>query len=58
MISKNALPKALEWMKEHPEFGKARAQDMLKWQNEHPEEILAMRRINAQKATNARKKRV
>lgn len=57
-IAKNALPKALEWMKEHPEFGKARAQDMLKWQNEHPEEILAMRRINAQKATNARKKKV
>ena len=57
-ISPNALPKAIEWMKEHPEFGKARAQDMLKWQQEHPEEILAMRRINVQKATNARKKQV
>lgn len=57
-ISPNALPKALEWMQQHPDFGKARAQDMLKWQQEHPEEILKMRRINAQKATNARKKKV
>ena len=54
----NALPKALEWMKEHPEFGLARAQDMLKWQKEHPEEALAYRRINAKKATEARKRKV
>ena len=57
-ISPNALPRAIEWMKEHPEFGKAKAQDMLKWQSEHPDEILAMRRVNIQKATNARKKQV
>ena len=57
-IAPNALPKALEWMKNHPEFGKARAADMLKWQQEHPEEILKMRRINAAKATNARKRKV
>lgn len=57
-ISPNALPKAIEWMKEHPEFGQARAADMLKWQKEHPEEILEMRRINAAKATEARKKKV
>lgn len=57
-ISPNALPKTLEWMCQHPEFGKARAQNMLQWQKEHPEEILAMRRINAEKATNARKKKI
>lgn len=57
-ISPNALPKALEWMKKHPEFGQARAADMLKWQKEHPEEMLEMRRINAAKATNARKRKV
>lgn len=57
-ISPNALPKALEWMKEHPEFGKARAADMLKWQKEHPEEALQMRRINAKKASDARKRKV
>ena len=57
-ISPNALPKAVEWMKEHPEFGQARAADMLKWQKEHPEEILKMRRINAAKAAAARKKKV
>ena len=57
-ISPNALPIALEWMRQHPEFGKARAQNMLQWQKEHPEEILAMRRINVKKATNARKKKI
>ena len=31
---------------------------MLKWQKEHPEEMLEMRRINAKKATEARKKKV
>lgn len=57
-ISPNALPKALEWMKQHPEFGLARANDMLKWQKEHPEEMLAIRRINVEKATQARKRKV
>lgn len=57
-ISPNALPKALEWMKNHPEFGKARAADMLKWQREHPKEALEMRKINAAKASNARKRKV
>ena len=57
-ISPNALPKALEWMKQHPEFGKARAQDMLKWQKEHPEEALRMRQANAKKASEARKRKV
>ena len=57
-ISQNALPKALEWMKQHPEFGKARAQDMLKWQKEHPEEALRMRQANAKKASEARKRKV
>lgn len=57
-ISPNAEPAAIAWMQKHPDFGLARAQDMLKWQKEHPEEILAMRRKNAQKATQARKKPV
>lgn len=57
-ISPNALPKAIEWMKQHPEFGKARAEDMLKWQKEHPEEMLEMRRTNVKKATEARKRKV
>lgn len=57
-ISKNALPKALEWMRQHPEFGQARAATMLEWQKTHPEEILEMRRTNIKKATEARKKRV
>jgi hypothetical protein len=54
----HAVEKAVEWMRNHPEFGMARVKEMHKWQEEHPEEILAMRRINAQKATNARKKAV
>ena len=57
-ISPNALPAALEWRKQHPEFGLARAADMLKWQKEHPEEMAKMRKINAQKATEARKRKV
>lgn len=57
-ISPNALPSAIKWMEQHPEFGQARAADMLKWQKEHPEEMLEMRRINAKKATEARKKKV
>lgn len=31
---------------------------MLKWQKEHPEEMLAIRRINVEKATQARKRKV
>lgn len=57
-ISPNALPAALKWMKDHPEFGLARAADMLKWQNEHQEEMLIMRRENVKKATEARKRKV
>ena len=57
-ISENALPKALDWMKEHPEFGQARAAIMLEWQKDHPEEMLKMRQENIKKATEARKKKV
>lgn len=57
-ISPNAEPAALDWMKNHPEFGLARAADMLKWQKEHPEEALKYRLINQKKATEARKKKV
>ena len=57
-ISPNAEPAAIKWMKKHPEFGLARAQDMLKWQKEHPEEMLKMRQENIKKATEARKKAV
>ena len=53
-ISDKALPAALEWMKKHPDFGKARAQDMLKWQKEHPEEALEMRRKNQKEMVKAR----
>ncbi len=57
-ISPNASPAAVQWMKEHPEFGLARATDMLKWQKEHPEEMHQMRLQNIKKATEARKKKV
>lgn len=57
-ISENALPAALKWMQKHPDFGKARAQDMLKWQKEHPQEAYEMRLKNIKKATEARKKEV
>lgn len=57
-ISPNASPKGVEWMKQHPEFGLARADDMLKWQAEHPEEALAIRRQNQKKMVEARKKAV
>lgn len=57
-ISKKANQASIEWMKKHPDFGLARAQDMLKWQKEHPQEMAAMRKINIQKATQARKKPV
>ena len=42
-ISPKAKIKAEEWKKQHPEFGLARAQDMLKWQKEHPEKMLKIR---------------
>lgn len=57
-ISPKAKIKAEEWKKQHPEFGLARAQDMLKWQKEHPEEMLKIRQSNVAKATEARKKKV
>ena len=57
-ISSNAQPAAIKWMKQHPEFGLARASDMLKWQKEHPQEILEMRLQNVKKASQARKKKV
>lgn len=57
-ISPNALPAAIEWMTNHPDFGYARAQDMLNWQKNHPEET-ALQRKKAQEAmANARKKPV
>lgn len=57
-ISPNAEPAAIKWMQEHPEFGLARAQDMLKWQKEHPGEMLKMRKENIKKAITARKRAV
>lgn len=57
-LAPNALPAAIKWMKEHPEFGLARAADMHKWQNEHKEEMYGMRKINSAKATEARKIKV
>ena len=57
-ISPNALPAAIKWMKEHPEFGLARAADMLKWQAEHPEEVKLHRQKAQQAMVNARKRKV
>ena len=57
-ISPKAEIAAVQWMKEHPEFGLARASDMLKWQKEHPEEAYAYRLQNCTKAAEARKKKV
>lgn len=57
-ISPNALPAALKWMREHPEFGLARAQEMLKWQRENPEEALKIRKENQKKAAAARRRPV
>lgn len=57
-ISPNALPAAIEWMKNHPDFGLARANDMLKWQAEHPQEV-RQQRLRAQKRmVEARKRKV
>lgn len=53
-----ALEKALDWMRNNPEFGLDRARDMHKWQEENPEEMLRLRRINSAKATEARKRKV
>ena len=57
-ISPNACIKALEWMKEHPEFGQERVKAMHKWQEEHPDEMYKMRLNNVQKAVNARRRPV
>ena len=52
------IQKTIQWMKEHPEFGLERAKIMHQWQLEHPDEMLKMRRINMEKATNSRKRKV
>lgn len=57
-VSPNMLPKAIEWMSNHPEFCEARINDMHKWQKEHPEEMLEIRRNNVKYAINARKRPV
>ena len=57
-LSHNATLAAKKWMKEHPEFGKARAADMHKWQEEHKEEMYAMRKVNMAKATESIKRKV
>ncbi len=57
-ISPNALPKALNWMREHPDFGLARAGDMLKWQKEHPEQVKKQREKAQKKMAEARKRKV
>lgn len=57
-ISPNALPAAIEWMKNHPDFGLARANDMLKWQAEHPQKAREYRRRSQKKAAEARRKKV
>lgn len=57
-ISPNAKSAAIEWMRQHPEFGLARAADMLRWQKEHPEECKRQREEAIKKAAEARKRKV
>ena len=57
-LAPNALPAAIKWMKEHPEFGLACASNMHKWQKEHPKEMEEMLKNNIAKASEARKKKV
>ena len=57
-ISPNALPAAIEWMKNHPDFGLARAQDMLKWQQQHPKEVKQQRLYAQKRMVEARKRKV
>jgi len=57
-ISPNALKNALEWMKNHPEFGSKRAKEMHKWQKEHPVQCAESRSKNVKLASNARKRAV
>lgn len=57
-VSKEAVSKAIEWMKKHPEFGLEKVKIMLQWQKEHKEEMLEMRRKSAKCASNARKRPV
>ena len=57
-ISPKATPAAVKWMEEHPDFGLARAADMLKWQAEHPEEVKLQRKKAQQAMVNARKRKV
>ena len=57
-VSPNAVTQALEWMKEHPEFGLERVNAMHKWQKEHPDETYKMRKENVKRAIEARKRSV
>ncbi len=57
-ISPNALPAALEWMEDHPEWCKEKVKDCLKWQEEHPEEMYQYRLNSAKKMKEARIKPV
>lgn len=41
-VPRSMIEASVEWMKEHPEFGLARAADMHRWQKEHPEEMAAI----------------
>ena len=57
-VSANMVPKAIEWMNNHPEFYKARVNDMHNWQKEHKEEMLEIRKNNVKHAINSRKRPV
>lgn len=57
-ISPNALPNAINWMRAHPDFGLARANDMLKWQKEHPDDVKKQREKAQKKMAEARKRKV
>lgn len=49
---------AVEWMKQHPEFGLARAADMHRWRKEHPEEAKKITEKFSLAGHEARKRKV
>lgn len=57
-LSNKALPAALKWMEEHPQFGLERVAVMHEWQKTHPEEHLRINQENVKKAIESRKIKV
>lgn len=49
---------AVQWMKEHPEFGLEKAAIMHKWRENHPEEALAITLKMQQASAKAKRRKV